>query len=76
MNEKNAKVKVASIEWTALHYACRHCNLDVVKIVLSIGGYVGTRSKNGNLPEDLTKNEDIKRYLLELKNKCLENVSE
>ena len=69
LNEKNAKVK-GNWERTPLNFACDTNSLEVVKIVASIGGYVGTKNKDGDLPEDMTENEDIKRYLLELKNKC------
>ena len=66
LNEKNAKVK-GNWERTPLNFACDTNSLEVVKIVASIGGYVGTKNKDGDLPEDMTENEDIKRCLLELK---------
>lgn len=53
-------------EMTALHFACDTNNLDVVKAVASIGCYVETKDGWGKLPDDRTKNNEIKKYLKEL----------
>lgn len=49
--------------WSALHWASKRNNLAALSFLLDQGADINLKNTNGDLPVDLTSNEDIKKAL-------------
>ena len=61
---KGANLEVKNInDWTPLHYASYYGKADVIKYLLSKGANKNSPTKEGKIPFDLAKNDEIKNIL-------------
>ena len=53
--------------FSALHYACLSDNIECVSLLLKLGAHPYINSLNELLPSDLTKNNEIKKIISQVK---------
>ena len=49
--------------WTSLHYAAHHGYLEIAKLLMVYGADLNARDNRGQLPIDLTNNEELKQAI-------------
>jgi len=49
--------------WTSLHFAANQENLDIAKLLMVYGADLNARTSDGQLPIDMTDNDEIKQAI-------------